>query len=138
MSLGGRQFVGSSVERDRCVPDILILASSARDAICSNGRSGLTPRSVARAERRYCWPSFYSPFDTRVRYQLSFRYAGPVSATSPQGPFASFLQVLRPVIPYAVNRFQYVRLKRTILDRVPLVKAFWDLRSMQPSEWARL
>ena len=128
MSLGGRQFVGSSVERDRCVPDILILASSARDAICSNGRAGLTPRSVARAERRYCWPSFYSPFDTRVR----------VSATSPQGPFASFLQVLRPVIPYAVNRFQYVRLKRTILDRVPLVKDFWDLRSMQPSEWARL
>jgi len=43
MSLGGRQFVGSSVERDRSVPDILILASSARDAICSNGRSGLTP-----------------------------------------------------------------------------------------------
>src|SRR5437868_15330019 len=73
MSLGGRQFVGSSVERDRCVPDILILASSARDAICSNGRSGLTPRSVARAERRYCWPSFYSPFDTRVRYQPHHR-----------------------------------------------------------------
>src|SRR5205814_2293335 len=55
MSLGGRQFVGSSVERDRCVPDILTLASSAHDAICSNGRSGLTPRSVARAERPCCW-----------------------------------------------------------------------------------